>query len=34
MDYENLLNDIYYKNKNFDGVNELYRKAKTEEKKK
>jgi len=28
MDYENLLKDIYYKNKNFDGVNELYRKAK------
>ena len=28
MDYETLLKDIYYKNKNFDGVNELYRKEK------
>lgn len=27
MDYENLLKDIYYKDKNFDGANELYRKA-------
>ena len=28
MDNNTLLNDIYYKNKNYDGINELYKKAK------